>query len=156
MSELSRDNLFSAEDIAAYCIYYCYSNELPGLSNLKLQKILYYIQAAFLVKFKKPCFHNKIVAWRYGPVVEELYYQLKKYGGSDLGLESCPSVYSQLSADEIDLIEKVCKCKGQYSGGQLINMTHEEEPWRCAKQSGDISIEMIYRYFKDKSERIFV
>ena len=51
-----------------------YSNEHDyGISNLKLQKVLYFIQAYFLTKKKDhtPCFDEKIEAWDFGPVVPE-------------------------------------------------------------------------------------
>jgi len=41
---------YSSENISKYCIYYCSNVLNRPISNLQLQKILYYIQAAFLVK----------------------------------------------------------------------------------------------------------
>ena len=52
------------------------------ITNLKLQKLLYYVQAAFLVEYNTPCFDDDIVAWKYGPVVERVYNDFRIYGSN--------------------------------------------------------------------------
>ena len=44
------------------------------IKNLKLQKLLYYVQAYALLIFERKAFNEKIIAWSYGPVVEEVYH----------------------------------------------------------------------------------
>ena len=44
------------------------------VSNLKLQKTLYYIQGYCLKFFSRKAFDNAIVHWAYGPVVLDAYY----------------------------------------------------------------------------------
>ena len=53
-----------AYDLLGVCrLIVNYSNEKEyNISNLKLQKLLYYIQAYFLVKKKRPCFDEDIEA----------------------------------------------------------------------------------------------
>ena len=43
------------------------------ISNLKLQKLLYYSQGCFLALRDEPLFDSPIEAWTYGPVVPEVY-----------------------------------------------------------------------------------
>ena len=64
--------MYSAIEVAKYVINRSQEIDSP-VSNLKLQKILFYIQAAMLVKLKKPCFRDEIIAWTYGPVIKEVY-----------------------------------------------------------------------------------
>ena len=67
--------MYSVLDVAKYVIFY--SNEKKyDISNLKLQKILYFIQAEFLVSENEPCFYEEIEAWNFGPVVPEVYCML--------------------------------------------------------------------------------
>ena len=39
------------------------------ITNLKLQKLLYYVQSICLLVFGQKAFPEKIIAWSYGPVV---------------------------------------------------------------------------------------
>ena len=71
-------------DIARYIINY--SNEQQyGISNLKLQKLLYFVQAEFLAftEKKQPCFQEEIEAWGFGPVVPGVYKEFRQYGSSN-------------------------------------------------------------------------
>lgn len=71
-----------AIEISKYIVNYANEKGLD-ITNLKLQKLLYYVQAAFLLlsEGKEPCFSDKIVAWLHGPVVENVYYEYSKYRG---------------------------------------------------------------------------
>ena len=62
-----------------------YSNKKNyNISNLKLQKLLYFVQAYFLAKKNRPCFNEEIQAWAFGPVVPEAYQEFKQYGGCNI------------------------------------------------------------------------
>jgi uncharacterized phage-associated protein len=54
------------------------------LTHLKLQKLLYFFQGWHLVYFDFPLFEDNIHAWKYGPVVESVYYELRGYGKDDI------------------------------------------------------------------------
>ena len=76
---------YNVSDVSRYVIKY--SNDKGyGISNLKLQKILYFIQAYFLINTPNgnPCFKEKIEAWDFGPVVPEAYREYEQYGSTDI------------------------------------------------------------------------
>jgi uncharacterized phage-associated protein len=50
------------------------------MSNLKLQKLMYYAQGFSLVLFNKPLFPERIEAWIHGPVIPAVYHKYKGYG----------------------------------------------------------------------------
>ena len=75
--------MYSALDIAKYIIDYSNRRDTP-VSNLQLQKILYYIQMNFYRRLNKPAFNEDIEAWRYGPVVSSVYNVYCMYGASDI------------------------------------------------------------------------
>src|SRR5271165_1232342 len=50
------------------------------ISNLKLQKLLYYVQGYHLAFYGSELFPDPIVAWQYGPVVEGVYHNFKRFG----------------------------------------------------------------------------
>ena len=54
-------DMYSVLDVARYVI--ARSNRAGAISNLKLQKVLYFIQAEFLVVQNTPCFAEQIEAW---------------------------------------------------------------------------------------------
>ena len=73
--------MYNVLDVAIYVINYAHDADCgESMSNLKLQKILYYIQAAFLVEKNRECFKAVIIAGEFGPVIPEVYQKYKIYG----------------------------------------------------------------------------
>lgn len=59
----SSNKTYNVIDIAKYVINKSIEMEAPPISNLKLQKILYFIQGEFLSVLRKPAFLEEIQAW---------------------------------------------------------------------------------------------
>ncbi len=98
---------------------------------MKLQKIVYYAQAESLVHYSKPLFREKILAWRGGPVVRELFEKhkgLKILSNINLG-----------AADKLSMEQKACvnwavEKYGNLDGDTLSHLTHIERPWNEARK----------------------
>ncbi|SEQ25544.1 Uncharacterized phage-associated protein [Amphritea atlantica] len=138
------------QDVAQYFLYLDGTNEGDGISNLKLQKLVYYAQGFYSAIFDKPLFNEDISAWTHGPVVPDLYHQYKQCGSNHI-----PPVNdfdaSSLEKDELELIEEVFEVFGQYSAWKLRNMTHEESPWLDHEaDAGVIPKKVITEYFKTR------
>lgn len=136
--------------VAKYIINYCYSKKLP-ISNLKLQKLLYFVQAQFLVKKDYPCFPEEIEAWDFGPVVPEIYRIYKKYGSSNLP-KSQDFILESVSENDRILINSIIDKCALYSATQLVTITHNQTPWLRAYQpyqSNIITKQSIKDYFSD-------
>ncbi len=155
---------YNVLDISRYVINY--SNEKDyGISNLKLQKILYFIQAYFLTN-NKICFDEKIEAWDFGPVVPEAYHEFKQYGSGDI-----PTVESYLEFDPKDIwntcriefddsnienrdknmINEVVDKFRDYSATDLVTLTHRQSPWIDAyipDKNNEITTEAIKEFFQ--------
>jgi uncharacterized phage-associated protein len=167
---------YKALDVANYIVNYCIAKGMP-ISNLKLQKIMYYVQAAFLVEKNGRCaFNEPIVAWRYGPVVEGVYNKFKKHldrpiEASSTGLD-IPNIHmtkegriivgrkndnSQIEINDEDkvqinnVVDKLIK-KNAF---ELVKTTHEEDPWRYANLNNQISVDSIKNYFTTHRGRIY-
>lgn len=99
------------------------------ISNLKLQKLLYYAQGFFLAVYDEPLFNDTIEAWTHGPVVPSVYHTFKNYGSGGIGPPQNIdfSLYDDRTAA---LLDEVYAVYGQYSAWKLRNMTHEEPPWK--------------------------
>lgn len=141
----------SLTDVAKCFLYLDDENEGDGISNLKLQKLVYYAQGFHLALFDKPLFDDQISAWTHGPVVESLYHQYKAHGSNSIPL---PADFDKeaLSGDEFGLIAEVFEVFGQFSAWKLRNMTHEESPWiNHEKDASVIPQSEIAEYFKQRS-----
>lgn len=97
------------------------------MSNMKLQKMLYYEQGFHLAVFGTPLFEEDIEAWMYGPVVPAVYEVYKDYGYNGIDPGKVEEV--SLSDREQALFDEVYKVCGAYSAIGLMNMTHRESPW---------------------------
>lgn len=67
------------DDIAKYFIYISHKEKRP-VSNQKLQKLLYYAQAWYLVEYGKKLYEDDIEAWVHGPTIPSVYRKYKKHG----------------------------------------------------------------------------
>ena len=142
---------YAAKDIANKLVYMTQDDVANGgdaMTNLKLQKLLYYEQGYHLAVFNEPLFNESIEAWMYGPVVPEVYDTFKDNGSTALSFEGEPL---ELSDDEEDLFRQVYDAFRDYSAIGLMNRTHSEPTWQNAKPTGNgtvISIESMKSFFK--------
>ena len=139
--------MVSIKEIANYIVSYfstIATNSIEGdLTNLKLQKLLYYCQLESLKRNNEPLFNEAIEAWNYGPVIPSVYQEYKKFGRNILETTK-PNLL--LNPDEVKvLVDNVIETKGQYTGIALMRMTHEENAWKKAFKSQDriISLDLI-------------
>ncbi|EOG4614330.1 Panacea domain-containing protein [Pseudomonas aeruginosa] len=140
----------SSRDVAEY--FLLLEGEGGEISNLKLQKLVYYAQGFSLALLGEPLFDEPIEAWMHGPVVKSLYRQFSRFGSNPIDpLNDFDD--SVLSRDQKRLIEEVFDVYGQYSAWKLRQLTHEEDPWRDNYVEGDFSREIpqdeMERYFRE-------
>lgn len=137
---------YSALDVAKYIIYLASQNVIDevngekvyeGITNLKLQKILYFAQVHSLVKSNKPLFEQDIKAWQYGPVVGEVYDAYKQYRRRSILLKQDAS---NLPIEVKLFLQDVWYLFGSYSVGKLVRMTHNDAPWQEAIKRKDKTI----------------
>jgi len=114
------------------------------ITNLKLQKLLYFVQAICLMIFDKKAFPEKILAWSYGPVVNEVYQQYKQNHANTINSES---TVKNISSGLHKIIDEVVNCYGSIEANKLIDFTHEEEPWIKTEVNKEINIDLIKNYF---------
>ncbi len=124
--------MITASDVAKYFIFK--ANQVGSfLSNLKLQKLVYYAQAWYLANYKKPLFAEKFEAWVHGPVQPELYQEFKRFGWSpiDIDIEEVPA---SITKDIASFLDEVAEAYFKYDGLDLEIMTHDELPWQEARK----------------------
>jgi len=115
------------------------------ISNLKLQKLLYYAQGFHLALYDEPLFAEEIKAWTHGPVIPDVYHHFKEYGDEAI---PAPTKAPRFSREVTQFLNEVYKVYGQFSAWKLRNMTHGESPWKNAPSAGVISHDSLRTYFK--------
>lgn len=123
--------MYSAIDIAKYIIDKC-TRERHPISNLQLQKILYYIQREFLQQGIK-AFPEEIEAWQFGPVVPEVYRQYCGFGAFPIRMRYMIS----MELDDVKIINPIVEKKRMLNPWDMVSDTHSSgKAWDLIYQNG--------------------
>ena len=120
------------------------------MTNLRLQKMLYYAQGWMIMRHGKPLFSEPIEAWQYGPVVPVCYEWFK--GSGNAPLKSEMPAKEAFTSEEYELLLDTWTELSKYSTAKLVSMTHEvgipwDVVWNHSKER-EIPKEKINEYFK--------
>ena len=104
------------------------------ITPLQVLKLAYYCHAWMLGLYHRPLLEQPIEAWRYGPIVPELYRSLRRYGGEPvrrpIDLESAAVTERPYDPSEVNIINQVSEKYGPVSGNELSAMAHAiGTPW---------------------------
>lgn len=150
-----------------------------SVSPLKLQKILYYVQAWYMVFFdEKLVFEDVPQAWVNGPVYPTIYSEYRGKAanmcdhlkasafidGADVDTVDAFHKISEdlhFSKEEVELIESVILLYGRKTQNDLIFLTHAEKPWAEARKglepyersSKELSLETMFNYYSERHNR---
>lgn len=131
----------SIHDITDYIILRVKSEDrFASLINLKLQKLLYYVQAWSYGINKKPMFDGEFEAWIHGPVNREIYnrFNSTKYLYSEINIDDCMNHNVSLSSEDAEFIDFILENYLKYSGAELERLSHNEMPW--IETRGDLNV----------------
>jgi len=137
----------SAENVARYLIKLSYDERKKledeagtdphreairndDITPLKLQKLLYFAQAAHLAVNERPLFDDEIQAWNLGPVVYCIYKQFEDYKGEPLPEKEASD--EGINDETAAFLNEVWKEFGKYSAKELVEITHRHKPWKDA------------------------
>lgn len=140
------------KELAIGIISYCNNNNIR-ISNLKLQKILYYIQGYAIKETHEPAFDAEIHNWQYGPVVEEVYFEYNQFRGEDIVLKDYDrrdGFFKSKNAINDIVLKVLNNCKNK-SAFELVEMTHKEDPWKNTRQNEVIKLDIISEYFSNNN-----
>ena len=141
---LYADVKVTAVDIAKFFL------AIRPLSQLQLQKLVYLAYKTYLFEYSESLFDEKIVAYQYGPVIEEVYRQFKRYGSKVIAVDDhteyilkdihLPQALGRLllvkDAEKVvpTLLEVIDKY-GDLTGSELVALTHSKDgPWETVFQ----------------------
>lgn len=146
--------MYSAATVANAFIRIAKKNGL-ALSNLKLQKLVYFAHGWCLAILGKPLIKECVEAWQYGPVVPDLYHALKRYGSSVV-TEEIPDVPEiPENSGAYPFLKAVFNKYGMYTPAQLVAITHQPgAPWQNVCPRSVIPDDSIAEYFKHLPEKL--
>ena len=142
--------MLSVRKVAEYFLWLTHDQD-EQISNLKLQKLLYYAQGYHLANYAVPLFDAPIHAWKHGPVVQEIYSNYKQYGSCSIPAPSTLNI-NRYKENEQKTIEWVAEVFGKFSGIELRNMTHAEPLWQNIKDGEVIPVAQIREYFLTRAD----
>ncbi|MBZ9812905.1 type II toxin-antitoxin system antitoxin SocA domain-containing protein [Mesorhizobium sp. CA7] len=135
-----------------------------GITNLEINKIIYFLHSTYLANFDRPLIDAKIEAWDYGPVIREIYSEFKRFGASDISaratrldlnsLKRAP-VYETMSSSDETFLHPLIDKYMRLGATKLVNMSHEKGgPWDLVYNASgrsnpgmEITNDLIQRYF---------
>ncbi len=150
------------------------AHKIPGVTKLKVMKLLYYIDKEHFLKYGRLVTFDRYIRMDCGPIpshildivndqVRYLSEEDKKYMDSYIAINMAnkyrhlkpvgdPDLF-ELSKSEIEVINHVIDKFGKYREGELIDLTHEEEAWKQAQRNKQIDLRYFLDEVKDKDEK---
>lgn len=114
--------MYTAIDLSKYIVTKCAMDGHP-LSNLQLQKILYYVQRAYL-KRRERAFSDSIEAWQFGPVVPNVYYKFCGFGAMPI-TRTFADAETGISVRDLNLIDGIVEKKRDLDPWEMVAETHK-------------------------------
>lgn len=142
-----------ALDVAKYILNY---NAIMGdtpITNLKLQKLLYYAQGWSFVDLGQELFEDDISAWKYGPVVENVYQEYKNFKNYPIEVNIKKDFdNTKFSNEQIEFLNNFYKNYIYIPAFELVVSSHSERPWKETYKNGSgenniISKKLIEEFF---------
>lgn len=123
--------MLEARQVADYFLCLVDRDAGDTISNLKLQKLVYYAQAWSLALRGAPAFGDRVEAWVHGPVIRGLYEAFEEYNA--LAIPLPVTGWPILEREEAELLMDVWGRYGDLSARQLEHLVHREAPWVDAR-----------------------
>ena len=142
--------MIDAMDVAKWFVAYSETDESgeAGLTNLKLQKLLYFAQTRYFVLTGTPLFENEMQAWAHGPVIPDVYHSFKSFGSNILNLADDDQFdFDIFDEDTNQFLLEIWDTYGGIAAWKLRDMTHAERDWADRYEPGlrNVTIPLIKR-----------
>lgn len=126
-----------------------------ALTPLQLMKLVYIAHGWSLGLGRADLFSDRIEAWRYGPVIPDLYRITKKYGRDPIPVELVGIGPSMVDQNTSAFLRDVFSKYGHLSGIQLSQLTHKSgTPWDVVYKSGEYNSEIPDDLIRDHYKRL--
>lgn len=120
-----------------------------ALTPLQLMKLTYIAHGYALGMGKGDLFNAQIEAWKFGPVIPDLYHATKRHGRNAIPVALIAEGRA-LGGDAKEIVDLVLNKYGQMSGTALSNLTHRAgTPWSQVYRDGVFNIEIDDQRIED-------
>jgi uncharacterized phage-associated protein len=148
----------SVNDVASFFIDWANKSEEEHMTNLWLNKLLFFSQGHFLARYGKPLFTDPIEAWKYGPVVPSVYRKYSVCGRNPISAADDTYDPAKFTLEERTLLADVLREYGKYTASALVAMTHKEgTPWSDAyvtRENNEITQPSMKEFFEKPVNQI--
>jgi uncharacterized phage-associated protein len=131
--------MVKAHDVAKLFLKWARENG-DTITNLKIQKLLYYAQAWYLVNYGRRLFDDDIEAWELGPAIRSIYGKWKKFNSMPIQYTPNGKEGDAFEKHQFEFLVEFYRIFSSFSSTALVSMTHNEDPWKKAFVSGENNI----------------
>ena len=135
--------IYSAVDVADEFLKLA-KREGQGLTPMQLVKLTYIAKGWALAILNRNLFSERTEAWKYGPVIPDLYHVTKKYGRSPIPMDKVDDQSEpRVDTEVLAFLKEVFGKYGNLSGSQLSSLTHKVgSPWHQVYNPDEMHIEI--------------
>ena len=142
--------LCTALEAANYLVYLT-QGALDDLSNMKLNKLLYFAQGHCLKQTGHVLFDDTIEAWDHGTIIYDVYKKYQRFDNAPITAFDAEEA-KKMPQEAITILIDTVREYGKYTAVALRNMTHaQKSPWDLSYKKGQmrvpIEVELIRDYF---------
>lgn len=147
MDIVEKHKKYDVGKLSDYIILYYHENE-RRINNLRLNGILYFVQAYFLQQTGDVCFIEELEARDYGPVVASVYSKYSKFGVEDLPVNK-NALDPGFTPSDRKLVHELLEFTSNMTNSMMTNLIHDQRPYRHARDSYGkvIRPEKLRKYF---------
>jgi len=113
------------------------AKEKKEITNLQLQKLVYYAAVWYFTFFEKKLFNDRIEAWIHGPAIPRLYGHFKGFGFKPIVIPDIENIELSLDPELENFLNNIWSVYGKYDASYLEALTHSELPWQEARKDLD-------------------
>lgn len=143
--------IYNALDIASYLVVSADEIDYNSISTIKMQSLLYFCQAYFLMKKGQPCFGDDIIATKNGPMVKHVWNQFKKFGAGNIPKSYISYNLRRNPIEKFDehLLNDILYKFDDWFATQMLDIIFDQKPFKDAlKRNKPVSIKHMKKYFR--------
>lgn len=114
---------YNVMEVANFIIDLCSRMNDP-VSNLRLQKLLYFAWVDYYRETGRVLFYDQICAWQLGPVSPEVYYEYCSYGGRPINLRW---EETEIKPEDAKILKDIVEKYRLVPVSELVERTHKTE-----------------------------